>query len=254
MRRIAVDIGNSRISCGVFDNGSFVESWHIPTSNADEACLQIEKRNSNRNASIAICSVVPSATDQLTRFFKERRVPCILLTAGAQNFIHGTYPTLGTDRVANLAAAMQLYNKSGNDLSVLDFGTATTLTAVDSRGKFLGGYITLGLGKTVQSLNRVTEQLPRLAVDRQRQSDDLDLGMDTTTNIIHGCLLAHVGIIEQWVKASREKLDNPTIVATGGYAPLLSAYTDMFEHVDVNLTLFGINIIAEAAAVPGGQA
>jgi type III pantothenate kinase len=139
-------------------------------------------------------------------------------------------------------------------LLVFDFGTATTLTAVDKTGKFLGGFITLGLGKTFDSLHRYTAQLPDLKQALGTPLAD-GLGQNTESSIISGCVLGHVGLLESWVHQSRKTLGvECAVVATGGYARYLVPHTTLIDHLEPDLTLIGINLLSEESKVLGGRA
>jgi type III pantothenate kinase len=251
--RVAVNVGNSRISCGIFVDNELVDLTHHISSNAQKAATDLtEKAQVMKAAEIAVCSVVPTVARTLMDYFRERKVTANQIKADTQNVITGVYSTLGVDRIANLAAAMKLHVR-GHNAVVLDMGTATTLTAVSPQGEFLGGMITLGLGKTYATLHESTAQLPDLQFDSQGRIPT-PLAKDTESAITSGCILAHVGILEAWVKAAKHALDHKcTVIATGGFANAVAPYTKVFDHVDQNLTMHGINIIAEAAKDRAGR-
>src|SRR5277367_6133453 len=162
MNRIAINIGNSRTSCGYFRDGKLSETWDYSTGDMVNASAGIAERvHLAKDTGLVVCSVVPSATKKLKRCLADLEIDTQQITAQAQRSIHGYYPTIGTDRIASAAGAIQRFPKEDLFL-VFDFGTATTLTAVDKTGKFLGGFISLGLGKIFDSLHRYTAQLPDL--------------------------------------------------------------------------------------------
>ncbi|MDR3615165.1 MAG: type III pantothenate kinase [Candidatus Obscuribacterales bacterium] len=245
--RVAVNIGNSRITCGIFVDSQLIDLTHHISSNADKAAADIVQRASAMRAQeIAICSVVPIATRHMLEYFKNHKVQARQIKTDNQNIITGVYDTLGVDRIANVVAALKIHVPSEAAI-VLDLGTATTLTAVAQSGEFLGGLITLGLGRTYAALHETTAQLPNLQFDTT-DHEITPLANNTAGAIASGCFLGHVGIIENWVKAVRQKLNSDcTVIATGGYANLIAPYTDIFDHVDSNLTMYGINLIAEEA-------
>ena len=251
--RVAVNIGNSRISCGIYVDNQLVDLSHHISSNAQKAATDLaQKAEAIKAAEIAVCSVVPAVARTLMDYFRERKVNASQIKAETQNVIKGVYSSLGVDRIANVAAAWKLHVRT-HAAVVLDMGTATTLTAVSPQGEFLGGMITLGLGRTYATLHDSTAQLPDLQFDSQGRVPN-PLAKDTESAIASGCILAHVGLLETWVKETRQALDHKcTIIATGGFANAVAPYTKVFDHVDQNLTMHGINIIAEAAAVREGR-
>ncbi len=250
--RVAVNVGNSRISCGIFVDNELIDLSHHISSNAQKAATDLaQKAEAIKAKEIAVCSVVPTVARTMMDYFRDRKVNANQLKADTQNVITGVYESLGVDRIANVAAALRLHVRSHNAV-VLDMGTATTLTAVSPSGEFLGGMITLGLGKTFATLHDSTAQLPDLRFDGEGRTPN-PLARDTETAITSGCILAHVGLLEAWVKAAKHALDHKcTVIATGGFANAVAPYTKIFDHVDQNLTMHGINIIAEAAGDRAG--
>jgi len=246
--RIAVNMGNSRISWGLFVDDELQELKHSLVANAEDAAQAIvQTAGATRTSRIAVCSVVPSLNKKMIERFKaETAIECRQITTENQKLISNTYPSLGIDRIANVAAALKLYAPSKVAI-VLDMGTATTLTAADSSGKFLGGMITLGLGKTFHALYDAAEQLPDTTVALDAPLPD-PLARDTRQAITSGCILGHLGLLEQWVTAARHRLDSEcTIIGTGGFSSFLSPYTKLFDHVDPELTIHGIDLIAQSS-------
>lgn len=245
INRIVVDIGNSRITCGIFVDKKIVDLSHYLVANDKSAAQDIIRRaDAMKIQQIALCSVVPSAAVTLKDAFRATEHDVFEVTEQAQTIISGTYDSLGADRIANIAAAIRMHVRTHSAI-VIDMGSATTLTAADSTGKFLGGLIALGLGKTVQALYHGTAQLPEVDVFNHGQAA-IPLAFDTDNSIVSGTMSGHVGMIEHWIKSAKQELGSKaTVIATGGYAARIAPYTKVFDHVDPYLTLHGINIIAE---------
>lgn len=245
--RIAINIGNTRVACGFFVDGELKDVRYFLHENVDSACAQLAELAPRFTAQrVAVCSVVPDLTTTVTAGLEQAGFSVYNVTPENQTLLHGVYKTLGADRLANAAAAYKLYALAAPAM-VLDFGTATTLTAVNQHGKFLGGLITLGLGKTFETLHSSTAQLPNMQyafVKRNPKS----LAQDTQDAIAGGCLLGHVGLVEHWIKTVKENLgENATVIATGGYSKHIRPLTKSIEHYDPQLTIRGINLIAEDA-------
>jgi type III pantothenate kinase len=142
---------------------------------------------------------------------------------------------------------LKSYTANNAAAVVIDFGTATTLTAVSADGRFLGGMITLGLAKIFHSLHWQTAQLPELSV-LEWDSQASPLAFDTARAIERGCVIGHVGLVKYWVERAKQNLPEDTVViATGGLAPRIAPATKVFDAVDITLTLRGIKILAEEA-------
>lgn len=252
--RIAIDIGNSRISCGLFVDRKLVELKHHLIANGPSASQSIiELAQATQTDKIALCSVVPSVSKTMLERLEEQKLDLFQIRADGQNLIKDTYASMGADRVANAAGALKIYAKDQVAI-VLDLGTATTLTAVSPGGQFLGGMITLGLGKTFAALYSAAEQLPDIHWDSDNDLPE-PLATDTHSAITGGCILGHLGLLENWVKLVKAKLGQPCIViATGGYANLIAPHSKVFDHVNADLTIHGINFIAEAEEVQADRA
>jgi len=246
--RIAINIGNTRIACGFFVDGELRDVRYFLIADAKLACRELAELAPRFTAQrVALCSVVPDVRSRIVAGLERVGFSIYNITAETQSLLQGAYKTLGADRLANAAAAFKLYAKTKPAI-VLDFGTATTLTAVNQQGKFLGGLITLGLGKTFETLHSSTAQLPNMQyafVKRNPKS----LAQDTQDAIAGGCLLGHVGIVEHWIKTTKETLgEEATVIATGGYSKHIRPLTKAIEHYDPQLTIRGINLIAEHEA------
>jgi len=253
MNRIVINIGNSRTSCGQFHEGGLVDTWDYSTSDMINAAAGIaEWVHTMKEPDLVVCSVVPAATKKLKRCLSELKIDTYQITSQSQNVVQGHYPTIGTDRIASAAGALHQYPQE-QILLVFDFGTATTLTAVDKTGKFLGGYISLGLGKIFDSLHRYTAQLPDLKQALGSSVSETPCH-DTESAIISGSVLGHVGLFERWVTQSRKELGSKAaVIVTGGYARYLAPYTKEIDYLEPNLTLIGINLLADQARVLEGR-
>ena len=252
VKRIAVDIGNSTIACGLFENDQLVSKWYHETNAIAEAAKSISEKQRDENASIvAASSVVASARELLVNKLKSEGVPTIAIGLETQKSISNLYPTLGHDRLANTLAVLKLYVKDAADAGiVIDFGTATTLTGVSKAGKLLGGMITLGLNSTMKAIYSNTDQLPLLDVKNGFRRDNINpLATNTEEAILNGTVLGHIAMVEHWIAESKRKIGGSVVVvATGGLSHFFSdALTGSVNYFDSDLTLKGINLIAEEA-------
>lgn len=252
--RLAVDLGNSRIATGHFKDTELVKKWYHPLSSLDGALKKIDSvqiSSSDTKLPVIISSVVPSSSGRMLEMLKQKQIPHRLIKLDTQKIIARTYPTMGTDRLANLAAAHKIYGEANKVIMVLDFGTATTISAVDEEGNFLGGLITLGLKNTLTAVNSTLEQLPILHVTQGFNPDDLNpLSTSTEEAILNGTILGHLGMVESWLKRCRLGVSKPAkIIATGGLAKVIAGHIDGIDVIDEDLTLRGINLLGAQAEV-----
>ena len=160
---LCLDVGNSQIHGGVFDGDLLRCQFRKSTSaleTTDElgifftAVLRengIDPRSVER---VAICSVVPAALYGLRgaaeKYFRSEP---FVLQAGVRTGLKIKYRSpqeVGADRIANSIAAMQRY--PGENLMVVDFGTATTIEVITGAGDYLGGAILPGVGISAAAL------------------------------------------------------------------------------------------------------
>lgn len=243
---MVVDIGNSRIAYALAADGKLAGIDFFSTADQQSAAERLVEESRRHKCPVVIASVVPDAALFLRSQLTSELVNFQELTSGSQTLISGAYPSLGIDRISGLAAALKLF--AGNEGAImLDFGTATTLTAGDKNNRFRGGFITLGIGRTLKALSDYTGQLPDLA-DSLFHTGEVKLGKTTEDSIVHGTLIAHTGIVSQWIKTAKSLLPGKhVIIATGGYAKLIAPLVSEIDVVEPNLTLMGIDLIAEAA-------
>jgi type III pantothenate kinase len=146
---------------------------------------------------------------------------------------------VGADRVANAVAAVSRY---GGPAIVIDFGTAVTYDAISADGEYLGGAIAPGVQISLDALVAHTAKLPRV----QLEMPDSVIGRNTTASIQAGLLWGFVAQVEGVVARMREELGGRAlVVATGGQAEVVAAYTKSIDHVDPMLTLAGLRMIHE---------
>ena len=139
------------------------------------------------------------------------------------------------------AAAMEKY---GTPLVVVDFGTATTLDAIDAEGYYRGGCILAGIRTFADSLAQKTALLPRIELERP----DTFLGKGTVPQIQVGSVWGYIGASEFLIRRTMAEMDcgeKVTVVATGGIAHRIADATDVIDYLEEDLILDGMRIIYE---------
>ena len=141
---------------------------------------------------------------------------------------------IGPDRIANaLAAWLELRTSA----TVIDFGTATTFTVVDSKGAVAGGMILPGIHAFLASLHLSTERLPDVSIETVASAT----GRSTVECIRAGFQFGYPGMIDRCIEALREATGgNPVIVGTGGAHKLVQHLISSIHHWNPDLTLTGI--------------
>ena len=151
---------------------------------------------------------------------------------------------VGADRLLNTLAGVARF---GGPLIIVDFGTATTFDVIDTDGAYLGGVIAPGINLSLEALHHAAAQLPRIGIGRPQAV----IGRSTVPAMQSGIYWGYVGLIEGMVARIRNEFGGPMkVVATGGLAPLLAEGTLVIEHIDPDLTLEGLRMLAQRNPAP----
>ena len=249
---LAVDIGNTNITIGVFDGSKMKATWRVATGvhrMPDEYASLIlhlfehEGIASSKITDTILCSVVPPLTgvfEEMCRHYL--KVSPILVEAGVKTGVRISMDNpreVGADRIVNAVAAHQLY---GGAVIVIDLGTATTFDAVSEEGDYLGGAIAPGIAIATEALFSRTAVLPRVELTHPKRA----IGRNTVAAMQSGIVFGYAGLIEGIVTRIKQELGGKAkVVATGGYAELLARETPAIEEVNPDLTLIGLRLIYE---------
>lgn len=248
MKRLVLDIGNTRTSAGVFIDGRLDVQWRITTRHwtADELWVILRSLLKTDDCGlpdgIAYACVVPQVRHAVLnlsrRYINVDPIEVTAETAGIS--IDYRYPhEVGADRLANTAGVLKLGSPPA---IVVDFGTATTFDVISSEGVYLGGAIAPGVGTAAGELFKKAEKLN--PVDLEFPASPL--GRSTAEAVCSGVLLGAVGaadnIIDELVKVIKGV---PEIWATGGWAPGIAERCRNSMKVCPELTLLGIDCIGE---------
>ncbi len=255
---LAIDAGNTNVVFAVHDGNEWRGSWRIATRDdrtSDEYAvwlLALMRHSGLQPSDVTRCAigtVVPAALYNLRRlcrdwFSAEPLVARSILDWGFEIKVDQPQE-VGADRLLNALAAHHHYR---GPLIVIDFGTATTFDVVDGEGAYLGGVIAPGISLSMAALHRAAARLPRMGMGRPQAA----IGRDTVSAMQSGIFWGYVGMIEGIVARIRAEAEMPGIkvIATGGLAPLLAEGTTLIEHIDPDITLEGLRLLAARNPVP----
>jgi len=249
---IATDIGNSSITIGYFlDTGLIIQ--RIPThplQKVDEYRQLLLSFMKEKNIAKSVCngiisSVVPGHTEvfrEVLEGLSEKGKADVLVVTSAVAGIEFRIPDpeqLGSDRIANAAAAFALFKRP---VAVIDFGSATTITVVDRQGCYIGGSIMPGIGLMNESLGTKTSKLKKVELKKPGSV----LGRDTAGCILTGLLIGTAGAVERII----EEMETETglifnTILTGGHCMLIENFVRRAHMVKPDLTLEGLKILHE---------
>jgi type III pantothenate kinase len=196
---------------------------------------------------VVMCSVAPQVTPLLRKTLRQLwSLEALELTAKTRTGLGIDYPrpeTIGPDRLANALAARDRF---GAPVVVVDFGTAVTFDVVNSAGNYAGGIIAPGLAAMTEYLHEKTALLPRITI-REIKSP---IGRSTEQAMLVGAVHGYRGLIRELLLELRRELKarRLPVVATGGYARLMSAKLPEITAVQPNLTLEGLRLVWRANA------
>ncbi len=245
---VAIDIGNTNITAGVFKAGHIAAKTKIPTeaySVYEKSFKRLFKKaglSLEGSHDVIISSVVPVALSRLVMHLN-RIAKCRLIILGrdAKVPIKNLYRNkkeVGQDRLVNAYAAKILY---GSPAVVIDFGTAITFDLISKRGDYLGGLILPGIDISLESLYKKTALLPKVKLKAAPHI----IGRSTVNSMRGGILFGFGAMCDGLVAKYREELGKPLkVIATGGNAELVKKYSASIQFLDPDLTLKGLYLIS----------
>ncbi len=247
---LALDIGNSQIVCGVFENEILIADWRLSTDHgktADEygmtirSLLRFAKIEPVNLEGCIMSSVVPPITQVLeTAAHNIIGQPPLMATSSCPHGLTLRYDNpeeIGTDRLVNAAAAFARYQKH---LIIVDFGTATTFCTITQQGEYLGGAIAPGLKSAADSLHLKTAKLPEVDLAIPQSI----IGRNTATSMQSGIMYGYAGLVDEIVKRIQQDIQKPTyVLATGGLASTILPISQTIQEVRPQLTLEGLALL-----------
>lgn len=246
-----IDIGNTNIVLGVAKQEKILQHWRVRTEKdvtADELGIFINNlfRSSDIEMSditdIIISCVVPpllNTMDELAnRYFNVRPMVVGPGLKTGMSIKYDNPKEVGADRIVNAVAA---YEKYRTGLVIVDFGTATTFDCVSAEGAYIGGAIAPGVTISSEALFQKASKLPRVEIFAKPKNI---ITKDTISGMNAGIIYGYAGLVDGIVKRmKREMGEKPTVIATGGLAPLISEESETIEHVEEFLTLEGLILL-----------
>ena len=252
---LAIDVGNSNISLGIFQDSALRMKAKISVKtrrSADEyaaVLYDLMRMNHIAREEIKGCilaSVVPELTglvEDAARIVTGTQVLRVGPGIRTGFRIRIDDPSqLGSDIVADTLAALTEY---GAPLVVIDAGTVTTIIAVDRNRTYLGGCILPGIRPSAMLLKDATALLPSIELGN---GEDACLGRNSADAMRCGLLLGSAMMVDGFIDryTALPGMADAKYVATGGSAPLVTARCRREIAQDPDLTLKGLRYLYEA--------
>lgn len=249
---LAIDIGNTNITFGVFDGEKLLATWRIASDRerlADEYAVVIMNLLVNRGiqAKDIDSAVMASGVPLLTNVFEElcRRyfnTSPLRVGAGVKTGLRILYEDpreVGPDRIVDAIAALRMHKPP---LIVVDVGTATVFDVVSREGDYLGGAIAPGIGISTDALVQRATMLRRVDLKAPRSV----IGNNTAAAMQSGIIIGYVCLIEGMIARIKEVVGQDAwVVGTGGWVETIARETKAIDYVELDLTLIGLRIVYE---------
>jgi type III pantothenate kinase len=236
---LIIDIGNTRIKLALFNDHDLMFNVPLDELKIDQLQILLDEYPQLNKAILSSVREYPdeirkflnSSFEQFIEFSHQTPVPIINL--------YKTPETLGYDRLAAAIGASSLF--PGENLLVIDAGTAITYDVVTKNNEYLGGNISPGLETRFKALNHFTGKLPLVTPQIEFQP----LGRDTESAIRAGVQLGIIFEAEQTIKYFNTIYENLKVILTGGDADFFDKKLKNTTFIQFNLVLFGLNMILE---------
>ena len=247
---LAIEIGNTNVVIGGFENGKICFTERLSTnrnSTASEYAMSIKSVLDFNGLSdhvfdgAILSSVVPMVTNAV-KLAAEKVTGREVIVVGpgvktGLKILLDNPNQLGSDRVADAVAATHCYPCP---LITIDLGTATTVSVVDADKNFIGGMIIPGVMMSLDSLANRTSQLPHISLDPPKRL----IGRNTVDCMRSGIIYATAGSIDGLVDRIEEELGQRcTLISTGGLSKVIAPFCRHRMIMDDQLLLKGLMII-----------
>ena len=249
---LTVDVGNTNTVLGIFEDKELIKSWRVktdPRTTVDELWLQYSALISGYTLTgLSICSTVPATLRELRTmidiYFSD--ITTTIVEPGTKTGVQllvDNPKEIGADRIVNTLAAHTLYR---GPAIVVDFGTSTNLDVVSPKGEFLGGALAPGIEISVDALAARAAQLRKVELIRPKSV----IGKNTVEALQSGTIFGFAGQVDGLVdriiaELAQDYPERPTVIATGGLAPLIIGVAETIDEHEPDLTLIGLRLIHE---------
>lgn len=249
---LAIDIGNTNIVLGCMEGKEILKEARMATDilkTSDQYCAELKGMldllEIDRSAieGCIISSVVPPVLNSFrTAIIKLTGKNPLVVGPGIKtgiNILLDNPAMAGGDLIVAAVAALAEYQPP---LLVIDMGTATTITAIDKKGSFLGGCVCPGVKISAEALSGRTAQLPAVSLEAPKRA----IGRNTVDCMQAGLMMGHAAMLDGMVDRMEAELGcKVRVIATGGIARFVIPMCRRQMTYDKDLLLKGLGILYE---------
>lgn len=250
---LAVDVGNTNITFGVFNNENLEATFRMTTKlprTSDEYGITIRDLLKAKGIDweiindVIISSVVPnimhSFQNSFIKYFDKKPM---IVGPGVKTGIKLPIPNpneVGSDRIVDAVGAYYMY---GGPVIVIDYGTATTYDYISSDASLLAAVTSPGIRISAKALWEDAAKLPEIEIKKPASI----MAKETISSMQAGLVYGYIGQTEYIIDKIKEECgeNDVKVVATGGLGKLIADETDKIDIYDMDLTLHGLRIIYE---------
>jgi len=234
--QLAIDVGNTSVKCGVFEDRKIVEVYRFeesPISGFEEIIsgFQIDQ---------SVLSYSGADKYGIENWLQKNNVPNLLFKHGVSlpiSVAYETPETLGRDRLAGAVAAWTLFPNQTN--LVIDMGTCITTNVINGQGAFLGGTISPGVAMRAKAMHEFTAALPLVSLQFPKGY----IGTTTETSMQNGILRGTYFEIQALIDWFIPVFGINNVILTGGGANFFANLLNFKIFAFPNLVLTGLNEI-----------
>ena len=250
---MVADIGNTQTVLGLFEGDALRARCRMATEayrSADEIGAECASLLDLRGIRLAEAEalIVSSDVPPLIRSYKNMAnelldIPFYSVSSEMETGLKNHYDdprAVGADRIVNSVAAGSYY---GFPAIIVDFGTATTVCAVDAEANYKGGAILPGI---YVSLDALVASAAKLANVDLEESAPNAIATNTPDSIRSGFIYGYAGAIDALIRRFREELGasiDLRAVATGGPSSVIVRHCREIGTHDPDLTLKGLRVL-----------
>ena len=236
---LIMDIGNTATKLAVFQSDKMIQVQTVATTNMlAEVEALLKKFSRVKHGLLSSVKMI----DDLELKRLQKLLPIKILDVSFQLPFKNAYDTphtLGVDRLALMAAAVQQYSK--RNVLVIDAGSCVTYDFMDSNQNYLGGAISPGVEMRYKAIETFTSNLPLL----QKTPPNQRIGSSTEASIHSGVIHGLLHEMEGTIKEYQNKYPDLTVILTGGDTNFLCKQFKISIFANSNFLLEGLNFLLE---------
>jgi type III pantothenate kinase len=237
---LLIDVSNSYAKIAFASRERVFNPTRVPTAELSSRMIA-EFLRRRQVKKLVVSSVVPTKNSAISKA-GHNTAQVLWLNWKLKLGVTIDYPkpqSLGADRLANAAAAAELY---GWPAIVADFGTAATFDVLSEAGSYIGGVIAPGLEAMTNYLYQRTALLPKVSLKQPNRA----VGKSTVEAMRSGAIFGYRGLVREiltQIKTEQFSRKRVAIVATGGYARFIASQLPAVAVIHPHLTLEGLRIV-----------